>query len=294
MIDFRYHALSLAAVFVALALGLLLGVTLGDTNLISDVRGNLEESLKTDLNDARTLAGERKHRIEQQNEFIGSAYPQLVAGDLENERVATIGSADVAQSTIKSVTAAVEPAGADLSYIAQLVAKPRYNAIANALGVTSLIKGATPTPAEADQLGRAVGRRLARGKDKATMRRFVFSRLSGTITRVRLVAYARQVPVADGQSAEEADKLETDEEKVFDGFERGVVAGLTQQADRVAGVENTTTEPSNIKWYKSLGLSTVDDIQDYSGRYALVQIFGGAKGDYGVKDSADAIAPQVP
>lgn len=294
MIDFRYHALSLAAVFVALALGLLLGVTLGDTNIISDVRGDLERSLKTDLNDARTESSERKDQLEQQNEFISSAYPQLVAGRLTGQRAATIGSADVAQSTLKSVTAAVEPAGADLAYIAQLVAQPSYKQIAEELGVSQLIEGDEPTAAEADQLGRAVGRRLGRGRDKTTMRRFVFSRLSGDITRVRLVSYARQVPVEEGESAEDAAKLETDPEKVYDGFERGVVAGLTQQVDRVAGVESTSTVPSNIKWYNSLGLSTVDNIQDFSGRYALVNIFSGAKGDYGVKDSADSIVPQVP
>lgn len=283
MIDFRYHAMSLAAVFVALAVGLLLGVTLGDTNLIADVRGNLENSLKKDLNQARQESSARKDQIDRQTEFIGAAYPQLVAGRLSGERVATLGSAAVAQSTLRSVTRAVQPAGADLTYIAQLLAKPQYGKIAAALGLTSLIKGDEPTPAEADQLGRAVGRRLARGKNRTVMRRLVFSRLSGEYRRARLFAYARQQPTdADTASG-----------KVFDGFERGVVAGLSQQADRVAGVENTSTSPSNIKWYNSLGLSTVDDIESYAGYYALVAIFNGAKGDYGTKDSADSIVPQV-
>lgn len=283
MIDFRYHALSIAAVFVALALGLLLGVTLGDTNLISDVRGNLEDSLKSDLTEARQQSSDRKDQIERQNEFVGAAYPQLVSGRMAGDRVATIGSADVAQSTVKSVTRAVEPAGADVQYIAQLLAKPQYKKIASALGVSDVIKGDQPTAEEADQLGRAVGRRLARGKNSTTMRRLVFSRLSGSYARSRLFAYARQ-QASDAKSAEG---------KVFDGFERGVVAGLSQQSDRVVGVESTTTEPSNIKWYNSLGLSTVDDIQDYAGYYSLVAIFNGAKGDYGYKDTAGSIVPQV-
>jgi hypothetical protein len=283
MIDFRYHAMSLAAVFVALALGLLLGVTLGDTSLVSDARGGLEDSLKGDLKDARKQSSERKDQIERQNEFIGAAYPQLVSGRMAGERVATIGSAGVAQSTLKSVTRAVEPAGADVEYIAQLLAQPQYAKIAAALHVSGVIKDQTPTAAEADQLGRAVGRRLARGKSTGVMRRLVFSRLSGNLKRARLFAYARQ----------QAPGATSDEAKVFDGFERGVVAGLAQQSDRVAGVESSTTGPSNIKWYQSLGLSTVDDIQDYAGYFSLVSIFNGAKGDYGYKDGADAIVPQV-
>lgn len=283
MIDFRYHAMSIAAIFVALALGLLLGVTLGDTNLIADVRGNLEDSLKHDLTEARQQAADRKDAIDRQNDFIGSAYPRLVSGDLAGQRVATIGSADVAQSTLRSVTRAVEPAGADVAYIAQLLAKPQYTKIAAALGVSSLLKDSTPTAAEADQLGRAVGRRIARGRNATAMRRLVFSRFSGDFKRSRLFAYARQ----------QAPDVEGDRDKVYDGFERGVVAGLAQQAERVAGVESTTTAPSNIEWYNSLGLSTVDDIEAYAGYYALVAIFNGAKGDFGTKETADSIVPQV-
>lgn len=283
MIDFRYHAMSLAAVFVALAVGLLLGVTLGDTNLIADVRGNLEESLKQDLNEARSVAGERKDALERQNEFLGATYGRLVNGTMNGERVATLGSARTAQSTLKAVTGAVEPAGADLVYIAQLLAKPQYAKIAAALGVARLIPDATPTAAEADQLGRAVGRRLARGRNMGVMRRLVFRRFSGDFQRARLFAYARQEP-ADARS---------DADRVFDGFERGVVAGLTQQADRVVGVESGTTMPSNIKWYESLGLSSVDNVEDYSGHYTLVAIFNGAKGQYGQKRSADSLVPQV-
>jgi hypothetical protein len=283
MIDFRYHAMSLAAVFVALAVGLLLGVTLGDTSLVSDVRGGLEDSLKGDLNDARKQSGDRKQQIERQGEFIGAAYPQLVDGRMAGDSVATIGSATVAQSTLKSVTRAVEPAGAKVEYIAQLLAKPEYAKIAAALDLNDVVKDETPTAEETDQLGRAVGRRLARGRNTGVMRRLVFSRLSGDLTRARFFAYARQ----------EATDADTEEGKVFDGFERGVVAGLSQQANRVVGVESTTTEPTNIKWYNSLGLSTVDDIQDFAGYYSLVSIFNGAKGDYGYKDSADSIVPQV-
>jgi len=284
MIDFRYHAMSLVAVFVALAVGLLLGVTIGDTNLLSSVQGNLEESLKKDVNEARQQASDSRDQIEQQNDFIGSAYPSMVDGLLRGQRVATIGSANTAQRTIRSITRAVEPAGADVRYIAQLVEQPRYEEIASELGVSDAVSGEL-TPRKTDQLGRAVGRRLARGRDATTMRRLVFSRLSGDIARVRLIAYARQVPADTDTDSEEW--------ALFDGFERGIVAGLTQQVERVAGVEESTTVPTNIEWYNSLGLSTVDDIQSYAGFYSLVLIFDGAKGDYGTKETADAIAPQA-
>jgi hypothetical protein len=283
MIDFRYHALTIAAVFVALALGLLLGMTLGDTNLISNARGGLENSLKSDLDDARQQASDREKQLENQNEFIGAAYPKLVRGELVHRRVVTIGSAKVAQSTLKAVTGSVEPAGAEVTYIAQLVAQPRYAEIAKELGVGRLIPARTPKASEAEQLGRAVGRRLARGRNATTMRRLVFSRFSGNYSRASLVTYARQA----------AENQRSDSGKVFDGFERGIVAGLAQRSQRVAGVESSTTTPSNIAWYNALGLSTVDNVEQFSGHYSLVAIFNGAKGDFGTKESAGSLVPQI-
>ena len=43
MFDFRYHALSLVAVFLALAIGILLGATIGNS-LVSDADKGLRSS----------------------------------------------------------------------------------------------------------------------------------------------------------------------------------------------------------------------------------------------------------
>ncbi|MGH2906955.1 MAG: copper transporter [Solirubrobacterales bacterium] len=283
MIDFRYHAMSLVAVLVALALGLLLGVTIGDKNLVSNFQGGLEESLRNDVESASKNEKEAKNALDQQNEFIAAAYPQMVENRLFAQKIAFIGTAGVDRANLKGVTAAVEPAGASVVYAGELLAQPRYQELAAAIGEPQLIDSEKPTSRQTDQLGRAVGRRLARGRSRVAMRRFVFSRLSGRITRVRLFAFARQEP----------ENAKTNDGKLLDGFERGVAAGLSQQAARVAGVETSATDPSNIKWYNSLGLSSVDNIENYAGRYSLVLIFGGAKGAYGFKDTADAVIPPV-
>lgn len=283
MIDFRYHAMSLVAVLVALALGLLLGVTIGDKNLVSNFQGDLEQSLRSDVNEARDNEEASKKQLEQQNEFIAAAYPQMVANRLFGQTIAFVGTAGVSRENLKGVTNAVEPAGAKIAYAGELLEKPQYQELAAAIGQPDLIDSDKPTSKQTDQLGRAVGRRLARGRNRNAMRRFVFSRLSGRISRVRLFTFAREEPKDP----------DSNDAKLLDGFERGVAAGLSQQAARVVGVETSATDPSSIKWYNSLGLSTVDDIQSYAGFYALVLVLNGAKGDYGYKDTADAVIPPV-
>jgi hypothetical protein len=283
VIDFRYHAMSLAAVFVALAVGLLLGVTIGDTQLLSNARGSLESSLGSYLDKARQDNSDLKRQLDNQNVFIQTTYPQLVTGRLDGQRLAVIGSAGATRNVIKPLGGAVTPAGGSIDYAAELVDVPRYAELASAIGDTDQFAAGIPTFKQAEHLGVVVGHRIARGRDRLQLRRFVFSKLSGNIRRTRLFAYARTEPA----------NINTDDGKRLDAFERGVVEGLASEADRVVGVETTATDPSSVKWYNTLGLSSVDDIEQYAGHYAFVQVLTGAKGNYGYKKSADAVIPPV-
>lgn len=275
--------MSLAAVFVALAVGLLLGVTIGDTELLSNVRGDLERSLSKDLAAANQKASDLKQGAKQQQEFVSTAYPQMVDGRLDGRRVALVGSAGGTGDVLDPLRGAVEPAGGNVAYSAELVAEPRYRQLAAALGLDGVVKTADPTPKQAEKLGIAVGRRLARGRNLPQLRRFVFRRLSGDFARVRLFAYSYRQPAAN----------KTDPGRRLDAFERGVVSGISRDAQRVVGVETVGNSPSSIKWYNSLGLSSVDNIEQYAGHYSLVMLLDGAKGDYGVKKTADAVVPPV-
>lgn len=275
--------MSLAAVFVALTLGLLLGVTIGDTDLLTNVRGNIEDSLREDVNNARQESSEMKRRIEDQDEFIRVAYPQMVRGRLVGTRLGVIGSPGATRGVLESVNRAVEPAGAQIGYTAELVAKPQYAELAAALRIPEVITADAVTTKQTERLGAAVGRRLARGRERLVLRRLVFSRLSGSISRVRQYAFARQAP-AD---------LKEESGSLYDAFQSGIVVGLSENSSRVVGIEATGADPSNVSWYNDRGLSTVDDVERYAGRYALVLVLAGAKGDYGYKDSADAPVPPV-
>ena len=48
MFDYRYHALSLAAVLLALMIGVLLGVAIGDSNLVSSAKNGIVADMSLD------------------------------------------------------------------------------------------------------------------------------------------------------------------------------------------------------------------------------------------------------
>ena len=58
----RYHAASLAAVFLALAIGILIGVGLGN-KVYKGARNDLEQSLKSDLAGSRTRADDLQSQL---------------------------------------------------------------------------------------------------------------------------------------------------------------------------------------------------------------------------------------
>lgn len=284
MIDFRYHAISLIAVLIALTLGLLLGVSIGDAGLVSDFKGNIKESLNSDLATARKERKEARNSLAANQAFLAEAFPEMVRGDLRGQRIALIGNAGATRDVLADVRATVEAADGKLTYAGELVAEPEIEQIATELNVRNTALFAKKPVAFANRMGRAVGRRIARGRASDELRRLVFERFSGKYERTRGDVYVR-VPL------EQEDPVKRD---VSSGFEGGVIEGLVAARRRVSGVERSDAEPSQIRFYQSLGIPTVDNVNQYSGRYALVQVLAGdAAGDYGYKKTADAAIPPV-
>ena len=96
----RYHAASLAAVFVALAIGILIGVGLAD-DVVSGVSEELEDSLRADLDEANAEVDDLSSQLKVESEFSDAVGPALVAGRLDRERVAMVefGEVDSARRT---------------------------------------------------------------------------------------------------------------------------------------------------------------------------------------------------
>src|SRR5918999_2332791 len=117
MFDLRYHLASLTAVFVALVLGILIGIGLSRTDTVreSDLR-NLEDEvagLKADLE----AANARAVRLEQQQRgtasFIEDAYPALMHQRLEGKRFALVFAGSIDDRIRQSVERTLADGGAE-------------------------------------------------------------------------------------------------------------------------------------------------------------------------------------
>ena len=112
MIDFRYHLVSLISVFLALAVGIVLGAGPLRENLGSQLTGQVEQ-LRTERDELRTAHDELALRTDELTGYIQQTGPQLVAGTLEGESVAVISDGDSLSPALDQVASLLRAAGAE-------------------------------------------------------------------------------------------------------------------------------------------------------------------------------------
>ena len=77
-----------------------------------------------------------------------------------------------------------------------------------------------------------------------------------------------------------------------EGRRQGAATGLDSVSTAV-GAERTDTDPSSIGFFEDRGIPSVDSVDLASGRVALVYTLDGAAGAFGVKETADALLPDL-
>lgn len=278
----RYHAVSLIAVFLALAIGILIGAEFGG-DALNNTRKNLEQSLTGNLQDARERADEINGKLGRSEEFASRVYPALVRDRLDGHRIGVIALGDLPGDTATAIEDALVPTGARLVGIGVVREPVDLTGLGDELAKTRFadIRGDEEALSE---FGTGLGRQLVRGGtllDRVRSR--LFSRASGNFGALDGIVVVRQVPEELGAvQRTKASNLET-----------ALMAGIAGTHTPAVGVETTTAEPSSVSFFTGNDLSSVDDVDLVAGRLATVFALLGAEGNFGVKGSADRLLPDL-
>jgi hypothetical protein len=119
MIDFRYHLVSIVAIFLALSLGLLLG----STELKPYVQRGLNGLSKTEQRQIDTLLGEKQQlqgQISSENQFALANAPAMLHNVLAGQHVVLVLAPGAPGSVTSGVAQAVQTAGATVTGQLQL------------------------------------------------------------------------------------------------------------------------------------------------------------------------------
>lgn len=268
MIDFRYHAISMVAVFLALAIGIVLGVTAGDS-LVSEAEQGLRQSLQEDVVDAREASEAAAADLEQRDRVLQAMLP-LVAGDrLAGDRVAIVGVGSLPEVIETTVRETVDEAGGRIDSVSVLPHTVEGSQL------PGLVGGEAMSPAE---LGRRIAQAIvAGGRLAGRLQKTLPDRFAGDFAGADAVVLYREPGAEDAARAQQ--------------FASAVLDGLVATDARVVGVETSATDPSQIAFYTRHSISTVDSVDLPGGRAALVLVLAGAQGSFGFKESAEALLP---
>ena len=278
----RYHATSLIAVFLALAIGILIGAEFGGDALTS-TRKNLEASLVNNLQDARSKTDELNGRLGRSNEFADRVYPALTRERLKGKRLAIVALGGLPSEDTNAVEAALGPTGAKLVGVGVVREPVDLNGLAGDLAKTRFAD-VKRNPDSLTALGVGVGRQLVRGGAlPEVVRGHLFSRASGNFGALDGVIVVRNQPQNMGPV----------QRATATTLESGLLSGIVATRTPATGVESSTVDPSSISFFQGNDLSSVDDVEATAGKLALVFTMLGAEGSFGAKGSADRLLPDL-
>ena len=310
MFDFRYHALSLAAVLLALAVGVVIGVAIGDSDLVSSAKSGIVHDLKEEVSGAQQHAGKLSAELSSEQAFANDLYPIAVHGLLSGRSIGLVflgGSSNrlnalardavtQAGGDLATVVAVREPL--DLSGIGHAAEGTRYASLAGTASANSTTEGeAAGQGAETgevdsqlvERFGAIVAKQLVSGGQNVD--RELISRVRGRL----LTAFDGQLGRLQGLVVVRSDPTaETPQQaKASAAFESGFVGGVSTVGTPIVGVELSSTEPSQVPWYQGKDISSVDDLDATAGQAALIYALSGSRGAYGTKSPADSLLPNV-
>jgi hypothetical protein len=308
VIDFRYHIVSIVAIFFALGAGVVLGA--------GPLKGTGSDLVQAQANkDRATVEAQREQLLQAKaldkyrDDYVAKVTAGLTDGKLTGKRIVLVTMPNAASDMTDSLQNAIEQAGGQVTTKVSLDSKvfdPGQRQLIEPL-VNDLVTSDLPFPAESNTYQRA-GMILARGvaakEEGKTVDPEALKIINGLGSAklvslkptpkdrgslIVVVAAKPPTPAPDNSSYNEA----VDFADGLDSASAGVVvAGMPESAQNGGLLKALRGDAEATK-----GVSTVDVANLPSGQmtvvFALAEQAGGKAGQYGGIDAKNGVAPSA-
>jgi len=302
LISFRFHLVSIVSVFLALALGVLVGTTVVNQGVLNDLRHRTDSAVDR----SRTLekqVADLQGQLKDWGNFATSVEPLLVDGQLTGRDVVLVTQEGVDAADLEGVRRTLQDAGGKVVselVITKRMALTEQRARADLAELVGSSQSTDPVDLAEEAAGRFAAR-LTGGPDtpeadlldRLRTSGFLIIRGGGTPQDIG-ATFQSFVLLAGGRDPPLLDPAQ---------FLQPLASSLVESSRPVVAAETTETASSLVTLIRQDGsmdghLVTVDNADQIPGRVALV--FGlrdllaspGKGGDYGVKDDASGILPK--
>jgi hypothetical protein len=299
VISFRYHIVSIIAVFLALAVGIVVGTTALNGPVTTDLRKQVN-SLKDDRSSLSTQVKTLQNQVDNAGQFASTFGSQLVAGTLKDKPVLIIALPGTPTGMQDGIAAQVTAAGAQITGRLQLAHD--YIDQSGASNINSLatssqpIGSHLPETSDARQLGAALLAFVLLGKGEPTDLKTIlsgFSALHMITSDPQGLEPAKTVVVIGSGTLAKGSYSGPAELDLVTALQAG--GGQTV----VAGDSGSATGDGIVALIRSgsakASISTVDNANSSFGQVstvlALAEADNSRVGHYGTAAGADALFP---
>lgn len=309
MIDFRYHLVSIVAVFLALAIGIVLGTSMGPA-VTKSVKSHSLEDLRSDNETLRAEQREAQRQSDNSNQVIGSLSPQMVAKQLTGQRIVLVEAPGANEDARDRVADLVRKAGGTITGVVVVQNKfldPSQDNVIDGLvdqlrpSSLELPKGTPRDRAAAEIADAVVTDKTSRAGQEETSSDTILSgyRDAGYLTtsgnpaaRATLSMVLSPQAAYTGPNSESSNTALVSLAKALDAGGRGAVVGGSTASTTTGGMLAALAEDSAAV----AKVSTVNNIDYTSGQvvsvYALAAEDKGRTGQYGT--AATPVPSPVP
>ncbi|HEY3373873.1 MAG TPA: copper transporter [Candidatus Aquicultor sp.] len=294
MFDMRYHIASLVGVFLALAIGILLGTVIVDKGLLIDQQQALVKKIEQNFDELRTENRTLKDEVSTQRQFADQIIPLTVKDRLAGDNVAVIVTGSAGDEVVSGMLSSIRKAGATASSIKlvpdfkitdQIITqmKPYFSTDLNAENAQDLL--------------------IKKMVDELTVNTTTATSITSTTTLKPRAPYLQQLKtigfitgdlvvvspmkpitkaVLVGGSDVARDPMKID---------LPIILQLKAVKIRVSGVEASDCEKSYVKSYQTAGIPTVDNVDQPMGIISTIFTLAGTDGNFGSKKTAGQLMP---
>lgn len=285
LVDLKYHLTSLIAVFLALAVGIMVGSSfIAGSSMERQITKGLEKEfgkLRAENMKQQSSIQSMQTILERHNKFEATVVPMLVEKRLVPYRIAIIQTGDY-NGAAQKVKSTIEAAGGHVISMTSLSDIYNENTVEDLSSIVASITGNSEDPRPADRILQMIANCIVSGANPKTMEILASKgivNIDGDYTEKTLrIVFVGGSKKADDSRADDIDLELIDKLK-------------NAGADSIVGTEPLNVVTSYMSAYQSQGITTVDNVDEPMGQAALVFAIDGDTGNFGVKKSADKASP---
>ncbi|OPJ56959.1 copper transporter [Alkalithermobacter paradoxus] len=282
-INMKYYVVTISAIFIALGIGILIGFNLNTDGLIQDQQTQIIQRLEdrfTNIKNENEILENKVMTLSKKNDnlnkYIEKTYNYVIEDKLVEKNIGIIQTTeDYFYTNVKEF---IDSAGGSTSFEIILKDKILENLDLSVLGEELNFQLATK-----EDLVSYILQSIYETKDSQAL---IDLREKGLIEIKSMNLEFENldwVILQGGSIVNNEEKINSFDKKVIDYFKNKNVA--------LVGSERSDVEVSYIPFYKKSRISTVDNIDEVTGKISLIMILDGVKGHFGLKETATDFMP---